>query len=269
MPTVNDILAKKSKFKKSSYRPWNYMDEIEKEQQEMSLNNNNENGKVSNKNETGIKEVSNGYQKDIKKESPPSITDNYKTSTIIKVTEEKRNKTDAKDITTLCNVLNEQLNTDSNRAKEIFNNTLSDATKIIEKNNIKRKSKPIENLETKEGSAHILDLLFQLSGHQKTIFLFIIERCLSRGQLSTGAVHRSVLKDIAKTTIGMVKTTYTRLEEKKLIFREEGKTGRGGYCRFSITEVIRDAALTFKSMLERELKEESKGYQTEIGRAHV
>ena len=46
MPTIDELMRKsKKKFKKSVYRPWNYMDEMEKETQLSNIGINNESRK--------------------------------------------------------------------------------------------------------------------------------------------------------------------------------------------------------------------------------
>jgi predicted transcriptional regulator len=152
MPTIDD-LTEDPKFKKSTYRPWNYMDEIEKE----NLENNRE----------------------------------FKDKT----------KSPSK--------------------KEIFFHGESDIKSISDK-------------------------IFYLSGYQKTLFFFVLDRSMSRGLLSTGPVTSKTLVDSIRTTHKMVKTTIGRLVSKKLITRENGRSGRGGFYSFSVTEETRNAFLEYK-----------------------
>lgn len=99
------------------------------------------------------------------------------------------------------------------------------------------------NLET------TLDLIFRLTGHQKKIFIFIVEKCMSRGLLTSGVVNGDALTELTGTTLKMAKTSIQRLEAKGLIIRENGKRGRGGFYLFSVTEIVRNALIEYKRMV--------------------
>ncbi|MCW8400549.1 hypothetical protein OQJ26_17355 [Legionella sp. PATHC038] len=194
MPTLEELTNKsKKKFKKSDYRPWNYMDELDKEHGSQSEFN-----KVSIDNQLEIQSESNGNQLEIDKESnnsePLEIKD------IHKITKPKK-------------TIESPINFTPN------------------------------NLET------VLDTIFRLTGHQKKIFLFITERCISRAMLSTGVIKGDMLMQITSTTMKMVKTSIQRLVSKQLIVREKGKTGRGGFYSFKLSEIVRNAALEYKKMV--------------------
>ncbi|WP_133138133.1 hypothetical protein [Legionella rowbothamii] len=183
MPTIDQLAEKsKKKFVKSDYRPWNYMDEVEKESNSIQLE---------------IKEGSYGDEAIIKNKEGSPITHN-KTKTV------KRNNT----------------------AKLENAGPLKDET--------------------------TLDAIFRLTGHQRKIFMFIVERCASRGMLTTGVIKGEVLSEITGTSSQMVKTSIQRLVSKDLIQRERGKTGRGGFYIFSLTELIRNAAIEYKRMVGNE-----------------
>ncbi|GGI90854.1 hypothetical protein GCM10007966_19430 [Legionella impletisoli] len=204
MPTIDELSNKSSKrkFKKSDYRPWNYMDEFEKE---------------SNGNQKGTKEKSTDNQLEIKRES----RDNYSNGAILETTQTKETK-------------------------------------------VKGSSETLYDAET------ALDTIFRLTGHQKKIFLFIVERCMSRGMLTTSVIKGETLVDITNTTIKMVKTSIQRLVGKDLIIREKGKTGRGGFYSFRIIEVVRNAAIEYKRMVSLdnhiEINGESFGTHKEINK---
>ena len=108
-----------------------------------------------------------------------------------------------------------------------------------------------------------LDVICRLTGHQKKIFVFIVERCMSRGLLVSGVINGEALIDLTGTTIKMIKTSIQRLVGKGLIIREKGKTGRGGFYLFRITEIVRNALIEYKRMVgygsQLEIKEESIG----------
>ena len=183
MPTLEELTDKsKKKFKKSDYRPWNYMDEIDKEYG----------------NQSESKKESFGNQLEIEKESnnPESLE-------------------------------------------------IKDTNKITKPKKIVEYSTDFDpnNLET------MLDTISRLTGHQKKIFLFITDRCISRAMLSTGVIKGELLTQITSTTMKMVKTSIQRLVSKQLIVREKGKTGRGGFYSFKLSEIVRNAALEYKKMV--------------------
>lgn len=194
MPTLEELTNKsKKKFKKSDYRPWNYMDELDKEYGSQSESN-----KVSLDNQLEIKSESNSSQLEINKES--SSSESLEIKDIHKLTKPKK-------------TIESPINFTPN------------------------------NLET------VLDTIFRLTGHQKKIFLFITERCISRAMLSTGVIKGEILMQITSTTMKMVKTSIQRLVSKQLIVREKGKTGRGGFYSFKLSEIVRNAALEYKKMV--------------------
>ena len=194
MPTIDELTNKtKKKFVKSEYRPWNYMDTIDKE--------------------------SIGSQLEI---IPESISNQ------LEITTEEPNL---------------KLVSDFTNKKEII--------------------LPVELVEQET----TLDVIFRLTGHQKRIFLFIVDRCMSRGLLASGVIKGETLVDITETTMKMVKTSIQRLVAKSLIIREKGKTGRGGFYTFRITEIIRNSSIEYKRMIgienHLEIKRESNSPQLE------
>lgn len=221
MPTIDQLTDKaKKKFVKSDYRPWNYMEEIEKE---------------SNGDQLGINEA----YVDVEPSSP-AVEESYLDINEISIgDQEKPNVTD-------------------NISKQVFAPALE--SKIhIEKNQI------YSDQNTQESA---LDTIFRLAGYQKKIFMLIIEKCVSRGMLSTGGITIETFVEKTGTTSKMIKTSINRLIGKNLIHRERGKTGRGGFYLFSVTEQIRNAALDYKRMAgyenHLEINKESIGYQKEI-----
>lgn len=182
MPTIEQLAEKtKKKFVKSDYRPWNYMEEVEKE---------------SNSHHLEIKEDSNSDRAKIE----------------IKETEQTDSRPDVNLIT---------------------------------------KQKKYEQVDSQNDDT-TLDSIFRLTGHQKKIFMFIVERCASRAMLTTGVIKGEIFSEITGTSSKMVKTSIQRLVGKKLIQRERGKTGRGGFYIFSLTELIRNAAIEYKRMIGSE-----------------
>ena len=206
MPTIDQLADKtKKKFVKSDYRPWNYMEEIEKE---------------SNGNQLVIKEESSQEQAN----SAPIESKNQ----IEIVQESIGNQLEVR-------LLEDEQESHSPTVTPLKNHKPDIEVKVIHA----------------DSSIHetTLDTIFRLTGHQKKIFMFIVERCASRAMLSTGVIKGEIFSEITGTTSKMVKTSIQRLVGKNLIHRERGKTGRGGFYIFSLSELIRNAALEYKRMM--------------------
>lgn len=207
MPTIEQLANKtKKKFVKSDYRPWNYMEEIEKESNGNQLEINNESSgehptvpPKQDKEELGTNKTSIKNQIDISTEDEQNSNSPTKTQTI----------------------------TTSTAKLKLIDSSKDDTT---------------------------LDTIFRLTGHQKKIFMFIFERCASRAMLTTGVIKGEQLSEITGTSSKMMKTSIQRLVGKKLIQRERGKTGRGGFYIFSLTELVRNAVIEYKRMVGNEDK---------------
>jgi hypothetical protein len=200
MPDIDSLLEKESKkkFKKSSYRPWNYLDEIEKEEGE-------------------------------KKED---LSSSQALATVNQINQNQPEKIEAL------------------RPIEISvpvpvpDTGEQDTSKAIPQTN----NLPNINEVKKEQTQSPLYSILRLTGHQKVIFSFVLEKCLSRGLLSSGIVTSKTLVTITNTTLSMVNTSIQRLVDKDLIFRENGKRGRGGFYCFGINESVKDAATEYKRL---------------------
>lgn len=186
MPKIDDLSTQKAskRFKRSNYRPWNYMEEVEKE---ATLESN-----------INIKIID------------ADINDSNNNSQILPN--------------------DSYISTEKNYQDKIT--FVTDIVKQVE-----------NNLET------TLDKIFSLTGHQKNLFIFIVERCISRGILNTGIVKMETLCEITATSFKMVKLSIKRLIIKELINRNRGKKGRGGFHAFSITEITRNAFLEYKRIM--------------------
>jgi hypothetical protein len=208
MPTIDDLSLKEAskKFKRSNYRPWNYMDELEKEEK---------------------------------------LEANVKVDMVI------CNEDEAK-IT----------NNSDNCHNTIYKAIKIDQQNILIKNHSEKVNPPNFSVET------MLDKIFCLTGHQKLIFLFVVERCVSRGLLNTGIVKIETLCEITSTSFKMVKLSIKRLILKNLINRNEGKKGRGGFHAFSISESARNAFLEYKRIIGNDTNDISKATNTNITHIH-
>jgi len=188
MPKIDDLSLKETskKFKRSNYRPWNYMDELEKEAN-FTLN----------------------------------------TEVVVDVCDDKKTKI---------------VNNTTKKNQVVINDVQEEQHNIINSNSERIQ---ISNVDGET----ILDKIFCLTGHQKHIFLFIVERCVSRGLLNTGIVKIETLCEITKTSFQMVKLSIKRLIFKSLVNRNKGKKGRGGFHSFNISESTRNCFLEYKRLV--------------------
>ncbi|GEM_PF-2508907 len=213
MPDIASLLEKtvKKKFKKSSYRPWNYMDEIEKEEkEEVKLE--------------PIQPVTEAIKAEApaQKEEPP----------IDYAPQAEKKKFVAPP-----------------EPQTIFQPKPSIPE---EEENVAHHAISYANVLTKEQLASPLYNILRLSGHQKKIFTFILERCVSRGLLSSGSITSDMLTSLTNTSLKMVNTSIQRLVEKKLLARENGKRGRGGFYCFGISQEVNDAAMEYRRLISVE-----------------
>ncbi len=251
MPTIDSLVEKTKKWKKSTYRPWNYMDEIEKEENENKVvseilqqpvdNQSILQSPISIKKADALDQQVKDKQADVSQYETDQLPNEE-----VAVSSSQENK--------LSNL--ENLKKNKQTATEIIVDSNISIDSINQKHELEIKKKSIRNqyqpsagLEVAE---NLLDRIFRLSGHQKKLFLFIVERCFSRGLLSTGAITSDTLVDVMNTSLKMIKTTIQRLVLKSLVIRERGKTGRGGFYSFAITESIRNAALEYKRLISSE-----------------
>lgn len=208
MPDINSLLeTSKKKFKKSSYRPWTYMEEIEKEE------------KVNDRNLVNSDKISDN---------------NTELFTAIKD--------------------NNELVQDEKIILSTFDKTKLNKVIIEESNNAQvKENKKISPLYS----------ILRLSGHQKTIFTFILDRCLSNDSLSTGTVSGENLVSITSTSLRMVNTSIQRLVDKKLVLRENGKRGRGGFYSFSISQEVKSSSIEYRKLMIVDRKELSQSMENQ------
>lgn len=216
MPDINSLLeTSKKKFKKSSYRPWNYMEEIEKEEEEKFKDNNTVNEhKLS----------------------------NHKPSSLSEIKEDN------------------SLTQDENLIISDFRKKISDNVVISETN--KNSQLFMKNEHEKQKVSPLYSIL-RLSGHQKLLFTFILERCLSNDSLSSGTVSGEHLTSITNTSLRMVNTSIQRLVDKKLVLRENGKRGRGGFYSFSIRQEVKSSAIEHRKLMVVDNKELSRSFENQ------
>lgn len=94
--------------------------------------------------------------------------------------------------------------------------------------------------------------LLRLDGHQKKIFFYAAERCISRNG-DSGPITIATFKNLINSSSDMARLSIKRLIEKSLLIRNQGKTGRHGYSIFSLPEDVYKAAFEFVSFSDRNM----------------
>jgi predicted transcriptional regulator len=118
--------------------------------------------------------------------------------------------------------------------KESISNPISNRNKEPNSNQL------VTQLVTDKTS---LERVKKLWGLQKKILFYIVESCMARGQLTSGAITNETFRIIANTDADTVKTAIQRLKNKGLITKEPGKRGKGGFTSYIITEAVRNAII--------------------------
>ena len=138
--------------------------------------------------------------------------------------------------------------------KQLVNNQESDIELV---NNWETISKPIGKQEAaaigkqsvnqlvNKESTHVrtLEAVKQLCGLQRKLLFYIVDDCISIGLLHTMPITNETLRILLNTDAHSVKTTVQRLTKKGVVNRKEGKSGRGGYTIFNISESVRNAVI--------------------------
>jgi predicted transcriptional regulator len=100
-------------------------------------------------------------------------------------------------------------------------------------------------------SSHVrtLEAVKQLCGLQRKLLFYIVSDCISIGLLHTMPITNETLRILLNTDTHSVKTTVQRLTKKGVVNRKEGKSGRGGYTIFNISESVRNAVIETQGQL--------------------
>ena len=98
-------------------------------------------------------------------------------------------------------------------------------------------------VNTENTHARTLEAVKQLCGLQRKLLFYIVEDCKSIGLLHTMPITNESLRILLNTDAHSVKTTVQRLTKKGMVNRKEGKSGRGGYTIFTISESVRNAVI--------------------------
>ena len=98
-----------------------------------------------------------------------------------------------------------------------------------------------------------------LVGNEKNLLLLIFKECLRIGSLISPEITLSHINESLEISSGVAKMVIHRLVKKDVIKRENSKTGRGGWIKFSIQkELYQDLRIR-----ESDNKEITNGYQSD------
>ena len=105
------------------------------------------------------------------------------------------------------------------------------------------------NLGQSEDKTPVLGHFSSLIGLQRKITLFMYETCkISRSKI-TNALSIEHIANVCQTTKFSIRKTIQRLEEKKIITRNNFKNGRGGWTQYELADVV------FKEIMQEETQE--------------
>jgi len=105
------------------------------------------------------------------------------------------------------------------------------------------------NLGQSEDKKPVSGHFSSLIGLQRKITLFIYEACnISRNRI-TNALSVEHIANVFQTTKFSVRKTIQRLEEKRIIIRNNFKNGRGGWTQYELSDVI------FKEIMQEETQD--------------
>jgi len=140
--------------------------------------------------------------------------------------------------------IGKQLVNDKEANIELVNNQET-ISKPIGKQEAPAISKQLVNqlVNTENTHARTLEAVKQLCGLQRKLLFYIVEDCKSIGLLHTMPITNESLRILLNTDAHSVKTTVQRLTKKGMVNRKEGKSGRGGYTIFTISESVRNAVI--------------------------
>ncbi len=218
MPQLSDLVKQRNdkKFIKKSYRPWDLSGTGASHQQEA----NHVTHETINQEPKNIEALSMDGHNLSNEDLDITKSDNITGNDIGNVQVTNEEQTDNIQVTVKKQSDNNQL-TNRQHIDNDLNNTIDNAENIV----------------------FLADSIRKLTGIQKQIFFYVIDLCSSRGLLDSGVILTNDLTTIANCSFGSVKTSLSRLINKKLILRKKGKAARGGHIILGITKEIQAAAL--------------------------
>lgn len=208
MPNLDEIVKKRDvkKFKKKNYRPWDL-----------------------------------GGTSDVTEETPdprivavvPKQPNNRKEPAEIKQTDAVQMA-----VPTLDNKIDTTIDNKKVPNRKPIDNIGVTIRKQTDNNQVSEKITNGEQLGNILDPRSLRNVLAKVSGFQKKVLDLMVDICVARKANETGPIETKVVSEYIGTTYGSTKTTINRLVSKGIIERQAGKTARGGYINFSISEEV-------------------------------
>ena len=101
--------------------------------------------------------------------------------------------------------------------------------------------------------------LEMLVGYEKKLLLLVNEKCRFIGELTTPPITNEQIRETLQCSMGMAKLVIYRLVKKGFIKRQESKTGRGGWIKFSMPRDLYQKLNQVSNGYQLDSKEVSKG----------
>lgn len=234
MPLIDNFSSKhqSKKFKKTAYRPWTIIDNVENQATPTVVDFQPE------ENSTNISHTTTATENQSFSAAPHNVVQNSSAS-YESVSNQSYNGYQPEN--------NQKVNINEPVTNQKENKLLNSYQPIS--NQISNQICQNSDLETNINFRDIWTFekaLYEVSrlvGLQKKILLFIGTRCISKDSLSSGPISLQELKQLLETDIDTIKTATQRLVTKEFVLREVGKRGTGGFSLFRIQSSLKQAIL--------------------------
>ena len=170
-----------------------------------------------------------------------------------------KEKTDNKQITNGYQTDNKQITKQITNGYQTDNRKITGEYQTDNKQITERITKQITNGYQTDNKQITKPSFESLVGHEKNLLLLIFKECLRTGNLVTPSLTLSFITQSLECSSGTAKIAIHRLIKKGFTWRNESKTGRGGWIKFGLSKSL------YQSLRIRETdnKQITNGYQTD------
>ena len=170
-----------------------------------------------------------------------------------------KEKTDIKQITNGYQTDNKQITKQITNGYQTDNRKITGEYQTDNKQIAERITKQITNGYQTDNKQITKPSFESLVGHEKNLLLLIFKECLRTGNLVTPSLTLSFITQSLECSSGTAKIAIHRLIKKGFTWRNESKTGRGGWIKFGLSKSL------YQSLRIRETdnKQIANGYQTD------
>ena len=116
-------------------------------------------------------------------------------------------------------------------------------------NNISQQDLQKLDFVNSDNNKFINDRIVTLYGIKKKLLFYFVELCNSSGGSITGSINVKTLISITDSTHKTIKKIIQDMTKEGLIKRMKGKTGKGGFSMFLLTESVKQAVIEYKSKI--------------------